>query len=160
MLSSHLLNIYRLFNSDHASQGKEAASFHFNFLLTRFPSLNYKAIFVHKKEKIRITWHIFLAFLADISFSRLILAEKLTSVNSRSVTQIVSKQAFKKQPQQLSSSDWRTNLWYVLKAFYILVKMWKQKKMELYNCSFDKWFFYLKYNYSNEIIPNYFISGN
>ena len=115
---------------------------------------------MHKKEKIRITWHIFLAFLADISFSRLILAEKLTSVNSRSVTQIVSKQAFKKQPQQLSSSDWSTNLWYVLKAFYILVKMWKQKKMELYNCSFDKWFFYLKYNYSNEIIPNYFISGN
>ena len=50
-----LLNIYRLFNSDHASQGKEAASFHFNFLLPRFPSLNYKAIFVHKKEKIRIT---------------------------------------------------------------------------------------------------------
>ena len=29
-----------------------------------------------------------------------------------------------------------------------------------YNCSLGQWFFYLKYNYSNEIIPNYFISGN
>ena len=29
-----------------------------------------------------------------------------------------------------------------------------------YNFSFGQWFFYLKYNYTNEIIPNYFISGN
>ena len=29
-----------------------------------------------------------------------------------------------------------------------------------YNCSLGQWYFYLKYNYSNEIIPNYFISGN
>ena len=29
-----------------------------------------------------------------------------------------------------------------------------------YNCSWGQWYFYLKKNYPNEIIPNYFISGN
>ena len=81
LLSSHLLNIYRLFNSDHASQGKEADSFRLNFLFARFPSLNYHAVFVHKRKKIPITWHIPRFLLADISFSRLVVDGKLISVN-------------------------------------------------------------------------------
>ena len=69
MLSSHLLNLNQLFNSDHASQGKEAASFHFNFLFPRFSYLNYQAVFVHKqrKDKQNLT-HISRFLLADLIF--------------------------------------------------------------------------------------------
>ena len=130
MLFSHLLNIYLLFNSDHASQGKEADGFHFN-LFPRFPSLNYQAVFVLKRKKIRITWHIPRFLLAHISFSQVNYPGRETDIRQSSVTKVVCKQAIKKQPQQLSSSDWNTNFWYVFKALYIHVKMRKQKKMEL-----------------------------
>ena len=63
MLSSHLLKFRWLFNLDHASQGKKTASFHFNFLFfpVSRPSIT-RPFSYTKKEKIRITWHKFLAF--------------------------------------------------------------------------------------------------
>ena len=88
LLSSHLLNFNRLLIQITPRRGRKQPAFIIIIIIIiltsffpRFPSLDYKAIFVHKKEKIRIIWHTFLAFLADISFSRLILAWTLTSVN-------------------------------------------------------------------------------
>ena len=67
--------------------------------------------------------------VSEMVFKRRDESNRKHNIRQSSVTKIVCKQTIKKQPQQLSSIDWSTNL--LLKAFYIHVKVRKQKKMEL-----------------------------